>query len=278
MQSSRNSVALWTRKALVWMGSLALGLAIVGCATSGRVDGVESDVAKLRQELESTRNKLDNELADTLKKAQGDLERMERVSREASERLARNSADLGAEMIEVRKAIDQMRGDMENTRRDLGALEKDFDLFRKDVDSRLATGPSRQDNLPTDASGLWSEGNRRFDAQDWAGARAAFQKYVESFPTDKNADNAQFKLGETFMNQGSYAEAVIELGKVVQQHKQSDVEDAAIFNIGESFIGLGKCDDAKAMFEGFISEYPKSKFKAEAKRKIQGLRKGDICR
>lgn len=248
----------------------------MGCATSGRVDKVEGDVATLRQELDATRNRLDNELADTLRQAQADLENIQKVSKEASDRLARNSADLGAEMIEVKKAIDQIRGDVEGTRRNLAQLEKDFDLFRKDVDSRLTSAPAK-DNLPEDATALWDEGNRRFDGGDWPGALSAFQRYVERFPSDKKADNAQLLLGQSYLNQGKYAEAVLELGKVVQKFKASDVEDAAIFRIGEAFIGLGKCDDAKAMFEGFVAEYPRSKFKNDARGKVKQLQSKKIC-
>ena len=102
--------------------------------------------------------------------------------------------------------------------------------------------------------------------------------FVRDHGKDKRADNAQLLLGETFLNQGKYADAILEFRKLLENFNRSDVKDVAVFKSAQAFAGLGQCDNAKALYEAFINEYPRSKHRRDASKKLATIKKTGECR
>ncbi|MBY9066188.1 tol-pal system protein YbgF [Hyphomonas sp. WL0036] len=63
------------------------------------------------------------------------------------------------------------------------------------------------ENLPEEAAPLFAVARQRLLALDYAGSQAAFQKFVDKYPSDGQAGEAYFWLGETLHQQNLYAES-----------------------------------------------------------------------
>ncbi len=258
----RTTGALLSVLALAWIST--------GCVTSGRGDKMEGDIRKLQEELavlQKDRDSLNNYVERTKK----ELAELEAKSIRASERLAQNGADLGAEMLEVRKAIDKLNGDMGQFQREHKKLAKDYEVFRTDVDVRLAEAASAPPALPSDKKGLWDAANRFYNEGDSKNAAAAFSQYAKSFAKDRKADDAIRMHGDILVKKGSYAEAVYEYKKVLGM-KRSDQVDAANLGIGEAFVGLGNCKDALIFFEDAAGS-KKRAVRDSAKKRLNQVKK-----
>lgn len=248
----------------------ALAFGALGCVTNTEGKRMWTEINTLK---ETQRGLAEDRarLSQTLERSQADIDRLQEVIEQARDLLGRNSADLGAEMIEVKRAVDQLSGELETSKRNLAELQQEFNLFRKDVDDRLVSGAASSATLPDDKDALWDEAQRRFDAKKWSPARAAFERFLGDHGRDKRADNAQYLIGETYRREGLDTDAILAYRKVLKFRK-SDVEDAAVYRSAQSFVKLGQCDNARALYESFLREYPRSKHHSDAKREFKDLK------
>ncbi|MEO1272769.1 MAG: tetratricopeptide repeat protein, partial [Myxococcota bacterium] len=149
-----------------------------------------------------------------------------------------------------------------------------FDLFVKDVDSRLGGASG---TLPADKDQLWAEASKRYEASNWVAARVAYLQFARQNKDDQRTDNAYYQIGETYLNQGRYADAIVEFRRVVA-FPRSDVADAAIYRSADALAAMGRCENAKALYESFVAEYPRSKFRRKAYQKIRAIKKTGTCK
>lgn len=267
-----------------WAAAIALTLVAAtlgtGCVTLGRGERMDNDIAGLRSDVDTLRSSSDSDrqkLTEMLARATANLEELERVSKEASDRLARNGADLGAELIEVKDGINKLNGELGVVKRDMSKLQKDYDLFRNDVDSRLGSAEAAQ-ALPNDPDALYAEANRRYQSADYEGAITAFERFASTFKKDKRADNAQFFAGESYLKQRKYSEAMFAYKDVLEKYSRSDVLDEATFGIGEALLGQKRPCDAKFFFADAIDKTRKKSVKKNARRRIKTITKSKKCK
>jgi len=255
--------------ALLLVVSMSLG----GCVSSGEGEKMWKEINSLK-ETQKTMQQDREQLAETLERSKQEIDSLNTIIKEARDLLSRNNADLGAEMIEVRKAIDTMTGRLENLQREHEKLVKEFDLFVQDVDSRLGGASG---SLPSDKEDLWAEAEKRYSANNWVAARVAYLQFARQNKDDGRTDNAFYQVGETYLSQGRYADAIVEFRKVVE-FPRSDVADAAIYRSADALAAMGRCDNAKALYESFVADYPRSKYRRDAIRKIRNIKKTGTCK
>lgn len=270
----------------LWFALSAM-LASAGCfwvTTKSEGKAIQQDV----EALENRANERETELA-------GKLKELEKVLKEATDLLARNSADLGQEVKGMDSDLRRMRGLLnevkrytDDIRKEIKALEgkmdkrdKVYQMRFEDLDKRLVALETKAAG-PKDPDSIYKAGKTAFDRGAFRDARVMFKRLVVRFPTHKLADDAQYYRAESYMKEKSYEDAIREFQKIFDKYAKSSFADDAFFRAGEAAEKLKNCREARAYYNALRSKYKKSKLakKAAARDKFlkKNAKKKKVCR
>jgi len=118
---------------------------------------------------------------------------------------------------------------------------------------------------------IYRSAKQAFDQGDFEVAREGFQKLIKRYPKSKNADNAQFWIGEIYYHEKWYEKAILEYQKVIENYPKGNKVQASHLKQGFSFFNLGDKANARLIFTELIKKYPKSNEAKIAKKKLKGL-------
>ncbi|HIJ82596.1 MAG: Cell division coordinator CpoB [Magnetococcales bacterium] len=98
---------------------------------------------------------------------------------------------------------------------------------------------------------------------------AGFKNYMEWFPNDTLADNAQYWIGELYYVQRKFPEALMAFNQVLVRWPNSGKVPASLLKIGFSFFELEDMENAKNSLSRLVSDYPDSPTVAMAKQRLE---------
>ncbi|MBD8876875.1 tol-pal system protein YbgF [Roseibium polysiphoniae] len=126
-----------------------------------------------------------------------------------------------------------------------------------------------QDPLTTQSAqtfaGLSASGDPREDYDraysyavngQYAAAEEGFRSFIETYPDDRLASNAQFWLGESLLAQRNYRDAADAFLKTYTDNPGSDKSPDSLLKLGLSLNGLGEGDAACATFAELLNKFP----------------------
>lgn len=87
-------------------------------------------------------------------------------------------------------------------------------------------------------------------------AITAFRNYRAAWPRGRNADNAQYWLGEGYHATRNYAQALIEYERLVKEFPDSQKITHAMLKSGYCLQELGRTDEARARLRDLVTRYP----------------------
>jgi tol-pal system protein YbgF len=137
------------------------------------------------------------------------------------------------------------------------------------VDSGKKSESRSEKKLSED--GIYRSAKQAFDQGDLEAAREKFQKLIKRYPKSKNADNAQFWIGEIYYHEKWYEKAILEYQKVIEKYPKGNKVQASLLKQGFAFLNLGDKANARLILMELIKKYPKSNETKIAKRKLKGL-------
>jgi len=91
---------------------------------------------------------------------------------------------------------------------------------------------------------------------DYAAAENGFRTFLENYPDDALAANAQYWLGESLLAQQNYREAADAFLKTYTDHPGNAKSPDSLLKLGVSLRGLGEGDAACATFSELLNKYP----------------------
>ena len=89
-------------------------------------------------------------------------------------------------------------------------------------------------------------------------AEDALRAFVEAYPEDELAGNAQYWLGETYYVRGEYEEASVHFLRGYRKYADSPKGPDNLLKLGMSLASLGKTDEACAAWSRLAEEFPSS--------------------
>lgn len=259
---------------------------------------MRSDIERLKLEVAEQQKREDDLRADLQHKLAG----MEGRVRELEGTLAtlrQADADTGVQMEKVIAELQQLRGDVEEARFQLGETKRSVqDILERppvSVAAAEAAPPVAAaatiggEPIPDDKAALYDLGKKLFDEKKYDDAIAAFELFTVRHADDKELlDNAWFWKGEAHYAKASglgdkkaqadaYRQAVLSYQKVLQQPKANKA-DGALFKIGLAFEALGFASEAKVFYEELIQKHPKSDLVKEARKRLAAVTKASASK
>jgi len=262
------------------MRYLVMLMAVVflsGCVPIWTGSTMQDDIAALKAEQARQNETLEEkqkELSAMVESARNDVASLNQMTKEATELLARNNADFGLELEQVRQELQRLVGKMEETDFNLQRLQSDLRMFKEDVDIRFADGGGAP--LPEKADDLYKFVQDKFKNRDFRAARKALESFAVKHARDSRMADVVFMMGETYFEEGEWVSAVFEYQKVFKNYPRSSKAGDAVFRIGESYVQLKKCQEAQLFYESVVSDYPKSSYVSQARERLSKM-KGGQC-
>src|SRR5438132_1320492 len=117
---------------------------------------------------------------------------------------------------------------------------------------------AQEGEYPTDRGPLYNLAGQRLDQGQPAKARELFQDFMNRYPKDELAANAQYWLGETYYAEKKWNDAIVEFQKVLKDYKGSDKVPDALLKIGMAFQAQGDCQNALLFFDEVVQAHKTS--------------------
>ena len=85
-----------------------------------------------------------------------------------------------------------------------------------------------------------------------------FETFLQRYPNNSYASNAQFWLGDCYFNQQQYPLAIQEFERVLNDYQSAPKSPDALLKIAIAQLQLGATDEARQAVETLDRRYPKS--------------------
>jgi tol-pal system protein YbgF len=118
---------------------------------------------------------------------------------------------------------------------------------------------------------LYQSGLRTFNNRIYDKAVVIFTDVLKQFPQGEYADNARYWIGECYYAQGDYASGITSFTHVFDV-KNSPKADDAQFKIGLSYLKMGQPAIAKEELKKLIDRYPASEYIERAKKYLAEIK------
>ncbi|KPJ76803.1 MAG: hypothetical protein AMJ54_10365 [Deltaproteobacteria bacterium SG8_13] len=231
----------------------------------------ESKEKTLRNQSASLRVQLDAVREET-QILRGKLEEIEFL-------LQRERKEVG-ESDNLRKVqLDRLREDLQAANSRIAQIERYLDLSTATVIGSgqpaapaAPAAPVKTDDKTLTENDIYQLAKQAFDKGEYDSAREGFQELIERYPKSKNADNAQFWIGEIYYREKWYEKAIVEYQKVVELYPKGNKIRSALLKQGYAFANIGDTANASLILKDLIRRYPDSNEATIAKRKLKQLK------
>ncbi len=258
--------------------SLAFGPVVVLLlltSTPGCISQMQTDIAANRKRLDSLEEDLEAKRKE-----------LEEALAEASRVLRRNSADQGLQIEEIQQRLAAMEGEIAESRHEISGrnkeqAERSLELQRRLSEVARAAGmdvPLDSTEIPTNQKAHWDALNKAYRINKYSYTRGLARAYVDRYPKDAHADDAQYMIGSSYLKQGQAAAALGEFQKVLSTYRRGDVIDKTLFDMSQAFLEVRSCNDAATALKALLRNHKSSKLAPQAKkglRKVQALGPAD---
>lgn len=197
--------------------------------------GLRAILEEMNEEIRLLSGRME-ELEYSLKQQQRDTEALEKKREEKLDQLA-ELADQNSERI---NRMEQYLN-MESTKKPLAVVP-----------------PGMPETKPSSEDELYRSAKQAFDLGDSEAARKGFEEFISRYPNSKNADNAQFWIGEIYYREKWYEKAILEYQNVIEKYPQGNKVPAALLKQGLAFSNIGDKANAKLILEELSRKYPNS--------------------
>jgi len=270
---------------ILLMGVLVLG----GCATQTDVYSMDARLAALEQQNAALQKHLqkfdrdqtatDQKLRDQSAVLYATLDKVQEDIRLLSGRLDETEYLLKKQLNAVRKSRSSGEEQVKTAEERLSDLQsrvrriEQYLSLETAVPGAAGAAPATQTSKKRSLSQneLYMKAKQAFDAGDYPGARTVFQEFLKRFPKAKNADNAQFWIGETYYREKWYEKAILEYQKVIEKYPRGNKVPASLLKQGLAFYSIGDKANARLIMNELIAKYPHSREAKIARKKLKSF-------
>jgi len=111
-----------------------------------------------------------------------------------------------------------------------------------------------------------------YNDKQYSEAMAGFKTFLEKYPKSDLADNAQFWIGECFMNLNQYEDAIVAYQVVIEKYPKGNKVPNAMLRQAIAFLEINDKKASKALLNQLIKKYPKSSEAKVAQKKLDTIK------
>lgn len=251
-----------------WLALAALVATTMGCMTISDGEALQEEVAALearQTQLEADADEREATMQEMIDDLETEIVELESVMEDARRILARDSADLEAELAATQRHINELRGQLEEMQFRHRQFAESFDTFRRDMDRRF-DGVEAGDLLEQ-AETFREEGELDL-------ARRALEHFVSEYDDHDLIWEARLALGEVYFDADHWRNATAQFQELLDDPTSEARQARAARRIGEIFVAEERCDEAKIFFEIVVEDYPGSEEVEDAQRFISEINAG----
>jgi TolA-binding protein len=249
------------------VGLVALPLFVT--SATGCISQMQTDIAANQKRLDS--------LEDDLEVKRRELEE---ALAEASRVLRRNSADQGLQIEQIQERLALMEGEMAELRNESSGAsqaqaQRSLELQRQLSEVARAAGMDvalDAGDIPKSKSAHWEALTKAYRINKHSYTRALARAYVERYPKDEHADNAQYMIGSSYLKQDQAAAALGEFQKVLSTYRKGDALDKTLYDMAQAFLQVRSCNDAGTALKALLKNHKRSPLVPRAKKELRRVR------
>ena len=252
---------------------IALVLMTSGCGLFARQKDYEAEVARV-----DTLNKTIEQQKQDIAALRADLD----ATRERLDNATRAYADKGEDIVSQRNRVNALSGQLDERFRAVDDLRKEVGSVRDEVNARLDDLKRAQEvqpakpppvTIPADKAQHYAATETAYGQKDWALMRTFGREYASRYPTDERTDDVLYWMGDADLQEGRPATALGEFNRVLKLNPKSNVLDKTLYAMGQAYLTLHDCEDAKLAFQSCANRYPKQKLGIDAKQQVSRIEK-----
>ena len=216
--------------------------------------GLRVQIQNLREEIQFLNGKLEE--------IEYFLKREKRTSEASDKRLETRLAKL----TEIK----------DSNKKRLQRIEQYLDIESTATGPQTKVGPAipaeSRKQKPLSEDELYKTAKQAFDKLDFDTARERFQLFIKKYPKSRNADNAQFWIGEIYYREKWYEKAILEYQEVIEKYPKGNKVKDALLKQGYAFNNIGQKSNARIVLKELIKKYPGSNQAKIAKKKLSKIK------
>jgi TolA-binding protein len=224
-------------------------------ALAKRVQADEADLAAMKADNQGTRDRLENALRANADTGSDLLSSKARMN------------DLAGRADELSHAIEELRKNQQDTRNEVDT--KLDALSRQQAVEKAPAPPPVQ--IPADKETHYQAVMGAYGQKDWPLVRTLGHEYNVRYPTDDRADDVQYLLGDADLQDNRPTSALGEFNRLLKVYPRSDKLDRTLFAMGEAYLQLHDCANAKLAFGAVEQRFAREKIGVQAKAKIGAI-------
>lgn len=272
------------RTAICAVAVALLSAVVAGCMTQAQGDKLAREAQDREHRLEALEKGTKQERAqlhEEVQEAQKKVAELGEVLEKATQVVKRNSADAGYQVQQLQKKIAELEGQISDLANSIDQVKKQLDEQKTALDERITDFARRAgidmpldpSQIPADKDALFDAGRKAVQGDEQSKGRALLRVYLQRYPKDAKADDAQYLIGKSYLDQKKPATALGELRKVISNYPKGNMADEALMGMSEAFYQLHSCSDAKSALEALIRTYPHSHLVRQARKELRKVKR-----
>jgi tol-pal system protein YbgF len=244
-----------SKRLLLTAGLLSATLS--GCfwaTTKSEGDAMRHDIKSLDGRLSTKEQALDGQIGE-----------LKKVIDDATKILKRNSADIGADVDQLRNDLRTANGLTTAVNNAINELKTAYEIQRKEtnqrldgLEQRLAQIESGKPSAQSSPDDLWKLGTTAFEAGRYNDAIDIYKRLVQTFPTHERADDAQYFRGQAYTNMKQWDEAIAAYQRLFEKYPDSTLADDGLYFAALAAQNLKNCAEARTYLGLIKQKFPKS--------------------
>ncbi len=254
-----------------------------------RVDGLERDTekklsGKLNAELGTVRERQANNVAEInevrseVRRLSGQVEENNHwikrsVERDTADRegLEKRISDLKVQIAELEVKIDQLYAHLGLKPPAVQEVEATKEVPPPE-EKPVPVKPAEKQPDVSPEQRLYDVNLALFKNGQYDSAISGFKNFLDKYPKSALADNAQFWVGECYMNLGQYEQAILAYQQVIKKYPKGNKVANALLRQAKAFYEINDRTSSKLLLKKLIRQYPKSKEAAVAKKRLAEMK------
>lgn len=257
-------------------------LALGGCLLAACMSASDGDALRRRvRELEQGQAEQRDTLRTEIETAQTKVRELEEVLDRATKVVTRASADTGAQVEQLQQQVMALEGQLAELRNEVQRQQTQLSEQQQEIERQLKKIAAHvgidqalaESEIPAGADEHFAAAEQAYEREQYSRARALYRAFIQRHGQDERVDDAQYKLGASYLEEGRPATALGELREVIANHPRGNVADDALFAMARAFYELHACTDARSALEAFARTHSRSELMPEARRLLRTVQR-----